>query len=153
MMIADRIDFLPIWMGPAVNPLQRVVAEAMAAAGYPLEARGSKAWLARQSGVSETIVGYIFNRENYLPDAAHRAKLARALGIPKADLDNAGAAIRGLRAHATGSDVMRHLDEVRAAIVLGEGELTPAELRKAQKQLDRLADEIAERLRGKRPDA
>ena len=151
-MIANEIDHPPTWMGPSVNPLQRVIADAMAAKGHPIDTHGSKAWLAREADIWPTIITYIFNRENYLPESEHRAKLARALGIPKADLDDAGAAIRGLRGYATGSDVMRHLDEARAVIVLGEGELTPAELRKAQKKLDRLADEIAERLRGGKRD-
>jgi hypothetical protein len=146
-MLATAIDIRPLdpWM--SVNPLQRVIADAMANAGMPLDQRGSKAELSRRSGVSETIIGYIFNRPAYLPDDRHRKALAKALGIPKGDLDNAGAAIKGLRAHTTGPDVLQQLGEVRSAIVLGETELSPAQLKRAQKELARLADEVAEQLR------
>ena len=149
--------------GTSVNPLQRVIAEAMQRAGIPLEARGSKAELSRRVAAAlggpkddldqrartvATIVTYIFTRPAYLPDEWHRAAIAKALNIPKVDLDNAGAAIKGLRANASGSDVLRSLQDVRAMIVLSEVDLSPAELRKARKELERLADEVATRLRG-----
>ena len=153
-----RID-----IGDSVNPLQRVIADAMQRAGIPLEARGSKAELARRvaaalggpredatqrARTSATIVTYIFNRPAYLPDETHRVAIAKALGMSKADLDAAGAAIKGLRAYASGSDVLRSLDEVRAMIVLSRDEMSAAELRKAKRQLEKLADEVAARLRG-----
>lgn len=153
MMIATEVSYLTPWgMSDRVNPLQRVIADAMTRAGMPYGQRGSKAELARRSGVSETIIGYIFNRPAYLPDDRHRAAIAKALHIPKNDLDQAGATIRGLRAHASGSDALRQLDDVRATIVLGEAEMTDAELKKVKKQLDRLAAEVAERLSADRPE-
>lgn len=153
MMISTEVSYVsPGELNHGVNPLQRVLAEAMSRAGMPYGARGSQAELSRRSGVSQGIISYIFVRPAYLPDEEHRAALAKALGIPKNDLDQAGAAIKGLRAHASGSEALRQLADVRATIVMSESEMTPAELKRVKKQLDRLADEVAERLRGDRPE-
>lgn len=132
----------------ALNPLQRLIADAMDAAGMPHDARGSKAELSRRSGVPRSTISYIFSREAYLPETGARAALAIALGIPKADLDEAGAAIKGLRVHASGSRVIAHLNEVRSDLILAADELTPDELAAAQSLLDDLAKKVAERLRG-----
>lgn len=146
-LVEPRVDTVLDTMD-TLNPLQRLISDAMTRAGIPLDERGSKAALSRRSGVSETIIGYIFNRPAYLPEAAHRAAIGEALGIPTGDLDNAGASIKGLRVHASGSRVIASLNEVRSDLILAADELSPDELAAAQALLDDLAKKVADRLRG-----
>lgn len=151
--------------GDGVNPLQRVIAEAMTREGIPLEKRGSRAELARRMSIAlrdepgdpdqrirtlQTIIGYIFNghrdNENYLPDEKHRAALAKALKIPLRDINDAGSAIKGLRVYSSGPDVLQQAQDLRATLVLGEAELSDAQLKRMRKMLADLAAEVDERL-------
>jgi hypothetical protein len=63
------------------NAFRRALRDAMVEREIPIDKRGSKAELSRQSGVSETIIGYVFSRPNYIPDLRQRERLAEGLRI------------------------------------------------------------------------
>lgn len=153
-------DIDPQWHSRSpdrVNPLQKLLADAMADAGMPLDRRGSKAELSRRSGVSETIIGFILNRPRYVPDEAQRVKLCRALGIPRERMDTAAAKIKGLRVYTNPSpsdappspqDVVQRLDADVSDFLLALDEMSDAERDEAVARIDELAAEIRRRTEG-----
>ncbi|MGW9032701.1 hypothetical protein ACWGQ5_53995, partial [Streptomyces sp. NPDC055722] len=67
------------------------VADAMAAAGFPLDQRGSRAELARRSGVDQALVSNVFLRDPYVPQLKTRRALGAALGLEPEVVDQAAA--------------------------------------------------------------
>jgi hypothetical protein len=140
-----------------VNPLQRLIADAMEAAGMPLERRGSKAELSRRAGVEDAIISNIFNRPRYVPEDDVRAKLSNALGIPRSALDAAAAEIKGLRIYSTSeqpdaSRGMRLLDEAHADLALSAADLSPDDLAEIRAKLDAIAAQVTKRHKGDRDE-
>lgn len=128
-----------------LNPLQRLIADGMARAGFPLEQRGSQAELARRSGVSRQIVNHVFARAMYVPDPAHRVALARAVGIAPHVLEAAAAEMKGLRIYSADRSAVRLLDELHADIVLSEEELSDEDLAEIEQKIDQIQADLQRR--------
>lgn len=149
----DEMQDLQYMPASSMNPLQQLLAEAMRKAGIPLEARGSKAELQRRSGVHRNILDNLFARPRYVPAEKQRAALARALGIPRADIDTAAAQIKGLRVYTTepvseAGDVVRQLDQATQSFLLASDELSQDELDEVAAKIDELVDELRRRAKG-----
>lgn len=142
------------WGHADVNPLQQLIADAMAAAGMPLDKRGSRAELSRRAGVEDAIISNLLNRPRYVPDEGVRQKLATALGIPRAAIDSAAAQIKGLRVYPVGDsgEYPHALDAVRAALALSSTDLTQRDLEEIDRRLAEIAEEIERRAKGGQSD-
>lgn len=154
---AHRADMLPRPTEPSdeghylVNPLQQLIAQAMAAAGMPLEQRGSKAELSRRSGVEDAIISNIFNRPRYVPEPAVRESIARALGIAPHRLDAAAAEIKGLRVYPAGErPLVKMFDEARDTLILASDELSDEDVAAIEQRIAQIQEDLLRRTRSAR---
>ena len=146
LALAPRPSYAPDYSNQEldeVNPLQQLLADAMAAAGMPLDKRGSKAELSRRAGVEDAIISNVFNRPRYVPDEDVRQRLATTLGIPRTAIDQAAAEIKGLRVYGlSDSDSMRRLDALSGDLALSATELTGEERAAIARRLEEIAAEF-----------